>query len=113
VPDLVPGQEIIVPVEKPLKKTGHLQVLYGNLALVRCGGDLDVDNATLSPPTLLLPTRPPITTNKNAHYCHQYTTTISMRIAVITRSAPSLQQCLIGVHKVFIASYSCVLVLCQ
>ena len=26
------GQDIIVPVETPLKKTGHLQILYGNLA---------------------------------------------------------------------------------
>ena len=25
-------QQIILPVEKPLKKTGHLQILYGNLA---------------------------------------------------------------------------------
>src|SRR6185295_10470855 len=25
-------QSIIYPVEKPLKKTGHLQILYGNLA---------------------------------------------------------------------------------
>jgi dihydroxy-acid dehydratase len=25
-------QEIILPIEKPVKKTGHLQILYGNLA---------------------------------------------------------------------------------
>jgi len=25
-------QDVIVPVEKPLKKTGHIQILYGNLA---------------------------------------------------------------------------------
>ncbi len=25
-------QDIIVPIEKPIKKTGHLQILYGNLA---------------------------------------------------------------------------------
>src|SRR5690606_6693952 len=25
-------QKIILPVEKPLKKSGHLQILYGNLA---------------------------------------------------------------------------------
>jgi dihydroxy-acid dehydratase len=33
VPDLDFGkQNIISPLEKPLKKTGHLQILYGNLA---------------------------------------------------------------------------------
>src|SRR5690554_1450426 len=33
VPDLdVETQTIIVPLEKPLKPTGHLQILYGNLA---------------------------------------------------------------------------------
>lgn len=26
------GQEIIMPLDKPIKKTGHIQVLYGNLA---------------------------------------------------------------------------------
>jgi dihydroxy-acid dehydratase len=26
-------QDIIYPIEKPLKKTGHLQILYGNLAV--------------------------------------------------------------------------------
>ena len=26
------AQDIIVPVEKPIKKTGHIQILYGNLA---------------------------------------------------------------------------------
>ncbi|MFY0687065.1 MAG: dihydroxy-acid dehydratase [Cyclobacteriaceae bacterium] len=31
-PDLKEGQDIIYPVEKPIKKTGHLQILYGNLA---------------------------------------------------------------------------------
>lgn len=30
--DLFPEQKIIHPVDKPLKKTGHLQILYGNLA---------------------------------------------------------------------------------
>jgi dihydroxyacid dehydratase/phosphogluconate dehydratase len=34
LPDLSPGQEIIMPVEKPIKKTGHLQILYGNLSPV-------------------------------------------------------------------------------
>lgn len=32
LPDLDADQKIIVPVEKPLKATGHLQILYGNLA---------------------------------------------------------------------------------
>ncbi|MFX8786041.1 dihydroxy-acid dehydratase, partial [Acinetobacter baumannii] len=26
------SQDIIYPLERPLKKTGHLQILYGNLA---------------------------------------------------------------------------------
>lgn len=32
VPSLVSGQEIIMPVEKPIKNTGHIRILYGNLA---------------------------------------------------------------------------------
>ncbi|QHS62721.1 dihydroxy-acid dehydratase [Chitinophaga agri] len=33
VPDLeFEGQDIIVPVEKPIKATGHIQMLYGNIA---------------------------------------------------------------------------------
>jgi len=32
VPSLFDGQEIIMPVDRPLKRTGHLQILYGNLA---------------------------------------------------------------------------------
>lgn len=32
VPDLSAGQDIIKPLEKPIKKTGHIRVLYGNLA---------------------------------------------------------------------------------
>ena len=33
VPDLnFETQKIIFPVEKPVKSTGHLQILYGNLA---------------------------------------------------------------------------------
>lgn len=31
-PSLAEGQKIIVPFEKPIKKSGHLQILYGNLA---------------------------------------------------------------------------------
>ena len=29
---LTDGQKIILPVEAPIKKTGHLQILYGNIA---------------------------------------------------------------------------------
>ncbi len=32
LPDLAAGQEIIAPLDKPLKPTGHLQILRGNLA---------------------------------------------------------------------------------
>lgn len=32
VPGLAEGQQVIMPLEKPIKETGHLQILYGNLA---------------------------------------------------------------------------------
>ncbi|MEM6342441.1 MAG: dihydroxy-acid dehydratase [Bacteroidota bacterium] len=32
LPSLAEGQQIIYPFDKPLKPTGHLQILYGNLA---------------------------------------------------------------------------------
>lgn len=32
VPDLEDGQKVFYPLENPLKRTGHLQILYGNLA---------------------------------------------------------------------------------
>lgn len=32
VPSLTEGQEVIKPIEKPIKNTGHLRMLYGNLA---------------------------------------------------------------------------------
>jgi dihydroxy-acid dehydratase len=32
VPDLTEGQQIIFPLENPIKNTGHLQILYGNIA---------------------------------------------------------------------------------
>ncbi|MDR3628542.1 MAG: dihydroxy-acid dehydratase [Ignavibacteriaceae bacterium] len=32
IPDLKEGQKIIFPLNNPIKKTGHLQILYGNLA---------------------------------------------------------------------------------
>lgn len=31
-PTLSPGQNVILPLETPIKETGHLQILYGNLA---------------------------------------------------------------------------------
>ena len=31
-PDLSEGQEIILPLDKPIKETGHLQCLFGNIA---------------------------------------------------------------------------------
>jgi len=30
-PGLTPGQEIIRPLDDPIKATGHLQIMYGNL----------------------------------------------------------------------------------
>jgi dihydroxy-acid dehydratase len=32
VPSLIEGQKVIVPLETPLKDSGHIQILYGNLA---------------------------------------------------------------------------------
>jgi dihydroxy-acid dehydratase len=32
LPDLQEGQTVVCPLSNPLKKTGHLQILYGNLA---------------------------------------------------------------------------------
>lgn len=32
VPDLTEGQQIIHPLDKPLKESGHIRILYGNLA---------------------------------------------------------------------------------
>lgn len=32
VPDLRAGQDVILPLETPIKQTGHIQILYGNLA---------------------------------------------------------------------------------
>jgi len=31
-PDLSPGQDVILPIETPIKPEGHIQILYGNLA---------------------------------------------------------------------------------
>lgn len=32
VPDLTTGQRVILPIQTPIKSSGHLQILYGNLA---------------------------------------------------------------------------------
>jgi dihydroxy-acid dehydratase len=32
LPDLKPGQDVFMPVEKPIKPTGHIQILRGNFA---------------------------------------------------------------------------------
>ncbi len=32
VPDLKEGQEIVMPLNKPIKETGHIEILFGNLA---------------------------------------------------------------------------------
>ena len=32
VPDLKPGQDVFMPLDKPIKPTGHIQILKGNLA---------------------------------------------------------------------------------
>src|SRR5690606_4394385 len=32
VPGLTPGQSIVRPIENPIKKTGHIRILRGNLA---------------------------------------------------------------------------------
>jgi len=32
VPDLKPGQDVLRPIEKPIKESGHIQILRGNLA---------------------------------------------------------------------------------
>ena len=31
-PDFSPGQDVVMPLDKPIKETGHLQILYGNVA---------------------------------------------------------------------------------
>ncbi|CAL5227315.1 g10253 [Coccomyxa viridis] len=36
VPDLKEGQQVIMPIDQPIKETGHIQILYGNLAPEGC-----------------------------------------------------------------------------
>lgn len=40
LPDLLPEQKVIYPVSDPIKKTGHLEILYGNLAPEGCVGKI-------------------------------------------------------------------------
>ena len=32
VPELSEGQDVMMPIDRPIKETGHLQILYGNVA---------------------------------------------------------------------------------
>jgi len=36
VPDLTEGQDVIKPLEEPIKQTGHLRIMFGNLAKDGC-----------------------------------------------------------------------------
>jgi dihydroxy-acid dehydratase len=40
LPGLVENQQVIVPLEQPIKRTGHLQILYGNIAPEGCVGKI-------------------------------------------------------------------------
>jgi len=40
LPGLVADQQVIVPLEQPIKRTGHLQILYGNIAPEGCVGKI-------------------------------------------------------------------------
>ena len=40
LPGLKEGQQVIQPLEKPIKSSGHLQILYGNLAPEGCVGKI-------------------------------------------------------------------------
>ena len=40
LPGLHEGQQVIMPFDKPIKKTGHIQILYGNLAPEGCVGKI-------------------------------------------------------------------------
>ncbi len=39
-PGLKPGQDVILPLETPLKATGHLEIMYGSLAPEGCVGKI-------------------------------------------------------------------------
>ncbi len=40
VPDLKEGQMLIYPIDRPIKQTGHIQIMYGNLAPEGCVGKI-------------------------------------------------------------------------
>ena len=40
VPDLKEGQMLIYPIDRPIKASGHIQILYGNLAPEGCVGKI-------------------------------------------------------------------------
>ena len=40
LPGLREGQDVVLPLSKPIKETGHLQILYGNLAPEGCVGKI-------------------------------------------------------------------------
>ena len=40
VPDLKEGQMLIYPIDQPIKQTGHIQIMYGNLAPEGCVGKI-------------------------------------------------------------------------
>lgn len=40
LPGLSKGQEVVMPIDRPIKETGHLQILYGNLAPDGCVGKI-------------------------------------------------------------------------
>lgn len=40
LPGLKAGQDVVLPLDKPIKSTGHLQILYGNVAPEGCVGKI-------------------------------------------------------------------------
>ena len=40
MPGLKEGQQVVMPLEQPIKATGHLQILYGNIASEGCVGKI-------------------------------------------------------------------------
>ena len=40
LPGLKEGQDVVLPLSEPIKETGHLQILYGNLAPEGCVGKI-------------------------------------------------------------------------
>ena len=40
LPDLKEGQMLIYPIDRPIKQSGHIQIMYGNLAPEGCVGKI-------------------------------------------------------------------------